>query len=67
MNLIAAVYRVSQNLKSDPGKRCQDYPIEKFSTYRDCDMDFVYNEMRTKYKFMPFWAANTLDEVTDFV
>ena len=55
------------NLESDPGKRCQDYPIEKFSTYRDCDMDFVYNEMRTKYKFMPFWAAKTLDEVTNFM
>ena len=55
------------HLKSDPGKHCQDYPIETFSNYRDCDMDFVYTEMRNHYKFMPFWAAKTLDEVTNFV
>ena len=55
------------NLKSDLGKHCQDYPIETFSNYRDCDMDFVYNEMRNQYKFMPFWAAKTLDEVTSSV
>ena len=54
------------NLKSDAGKNCEDYPTETFSNYRDCDMDFVYNEMRNQYKFMPFWAAKTLDEVTNF-
>ena len=55
------------NLKSDSGKNCEDYPTETFSSYRDCDMDFVYNEMRSQYKFMPFWAAKTLDEVTSSV
>ena len=53
------------HLKSDAGQNCEDYPTETFSSYRDCDMDFVYNEMRSQYKFMPFWAAKTLDEVTN--
>ena len=53
------------NLKSDSGKNCEDYPTKTFSSYKDCDMDFVYNKMRNQYKLMPFWAAKTLDEVTN--
>ena len=53
------------HLESDSGQNCKNYPSEKFSNYRQCDMDFVYNEMKNKYKIMPFWAAKTLDEVTN--
>ena len=53
------------HLESDSGQNCKNYPSEKFSNYRKCDMDFVYNEMKNKYKIMPFWAAKTLDEVTN--
>ena len=53
------------HLESDSGQNCKNYPSEKFSHYRKCDMDFVYNEMKNKYKIMPFWAAKTLDEVTN--
>ena len=53
------------HLESDSGQNCINYPSEKFSHYRKCDMDFVYNEMKNKYKIMPFWAAKTLDEVTN--
>ena len=52
------------SLKSDTAKQCQDYPTENFASYRDCDMDFVHDEMKNRYNFMPFWAAKTLDEVT---
>ena len=47
------------------GKGCRKYPTEKFLNYRECDMDFVYNEMKDKYKIMPFWAAKTLNDVTN--
>ena len=53
------------HLETDSGQNCKNYPSEKFSSYRKCDMDFVYNEMKNKYKIMPFWAAKTLDEVTN--
>ena len=49
----------------DSGKGCRKYPTEKFLNYRECDMDFVYNEMKDKYKIMPFWAAKTLNDVTN--
>ena len=53
------------NLESDSGQNCINYPTEKFPNYRECDMDFVYKEMKNNYKVMPFWAAKTLDEVTN--
>ena len=53
------------HLESDSGQNCINYPTEKFTNYRECDMDFVYKEMKNKYKVMPFWAAKTLDEVTN--
>ena len=48
----------------DEGVKCKRYPTTKFRSYRECDEDFVYNKMKTEYKIMPFWAARTLDEVT---
>ena len=53
------------HLEIDSGQNCKNYPSDNFSNYRECDMDFVYNEMKNKYKIMPFWAAKTLDEVTN--
>ena len=55
------------NLETDGGKHCTNYPTEKFASYRACDMDFVHNEMKNTYKIMPFWAAKTLDEVTNIL
>ena len=46
-------------------KICKDYPTNEFLSFNDCDMAFVYNEMKKKYKIMPFWAAKTLEEVTN--
>ena len=47
------------------GKGCRNYPTDKFLNYRECDLDFVYNEMKDKHKIMPFWAAKTLNDVTN--
>lgn len=51
------------DLETDKGKQCKDYPDQNFSSYRECDEDFVYNEVK-KYKIMPFWAAKNPDEIT---
>lgn len=46
-------------------QNCNDYPTEKYTTYNECDIDFVYNEMKNKFMIMPFWAAKNLEEVTN--
>ena len=53
------------NLDTDPGITCTHYPNKDYSSYRECDENFVYNEMKNNYKMMPFWAAKSLDEVTN--
>ena len=52
-------------LESGKAKGCKNYPTKQFSSFNDCDMDFVYNEMKVKYNVMPFWAAKSLNEVTN--
>ena len=52
------------DLETDKGKNCQKYPNENFSSYRECDENFVYNEVMEKYNMMPFWAAKNTDEIT---
>ena len=53
------------NLESDEGKHCRNYPNENFSSYRECDENFVYNEVVNNYNIMPFWAAKSIDEITE--
>ena len=55
------------NLEIDSGINCLNYPSKEFHSYRDCDEDYVYNQMKHTYKIMPFWAAKTLDEVTSLM
>ena len=52
------------HLEMESGINCMNYPSGDFSSYRDCDENFVYNEMKIKHNVMPFWAAKNLDEVT---
>ena len=55
------------NLEIDSGINCLDYPSKEFQSYRDCDEDYIYNQMKHTYKIMPFWAAKTFDEVTSLM
>lgn len=59
--------KISQQHSLESFSNCKNYSnyqTNGFTNYRECDEDFVYKEMKYKYKFMPFWAAKTLDEVT---
>ena len=63
------ILRIAQtiDLEEDPGSMCINYPTKAFTSFRDCDERFVYQEMKQKYNLMPFWAAKSLDEVTKLV
>ena len=52
------------DLETDKGKNCKDYPNKNFSSYQECDENFVYNEVEKNYNMMPFWAAKNIDAIT---
>ena len=52
------------DLETDKGKNCKNYPNKNFSSYRECDENYVYNEVVKNYNMMPFWAAKKIDEIT---
>ena len=55
------------NLESDPDKRCKNYPVGHYESYRECDEDYVYDFMKSQNHMMPFWATQSIDQVTKFV
>ena len=48
----------------DPDKNCKNYPYNNFSSYRECDEDFVYKEHLNRFKIFPFWVTENMQEVT---
>ena len=52
------------DLENDKRQSCLNYPNQKFASFRDCDENFVYNEIKNNYDIMPFWAAKWTDEIT---
>ena len=53
------------DLEMDSGANCRIYPNREFSSYHECDESYIYNEMKNTFNIMPFWAAKSLDEVTN--
>ena len=58
------VLSISQTIKSEQNfeDKCSNY--DSNYDYKACDEDFVYNEVKNHYNFMPFWATSNFDEVT---
>ena len=54
------------DVENRKGKECRFYPTQDFTSYRDCDEKFVYDQMKDNYNLMPFWAAKNVEEVTKF-
>ena len=52
------------HLETDEGKNCINYPNKNFKSFRECDENFVYHEIKENYNFMPFWAAKKVEEIT---
>ena len=47
----------------DEETNCINYPSQKFSSFQECDEDFIFGEMK-KIGVMPFWAAKDKKDVT---
>ena len=47
----------------DEETNCINYPSPKFSSFQECDEDFIFGEMK-KIGVMPFWAAKDKNDVT---
>ena len=60
-------FKISQkiHLEMETGIKCRNYPHDDFASYRECDENFVYKEMKNTYDLMPFWAATNDREVTN--
>ena len=58
--------KISQtvDIEADEGKACKNYPTQDFTSYRECDEQFVYDQMKNTFNLMPFWAANRAEEIT---
>ena len=44
----------------DPANPCANYPTEKYSSYADCDDDFIRRYLTPGFK--PFWSVDDLSE-----
>ena len=47
----------------DPANPCTNYPTEEFSSYADCDDQFVKRYLPPDLK--PFWAVDNISEATN--
>ena len=49
------ILRLSQTIhpEDDESKKCKDYPTNKFESYDECDMTYVYNQFR-RINLVPF-------------
>ena len=67
--LIKLIISISQSIFSeqDTLKKCRNYPIEDYKSYKECDEQFVYQDMRNIYKLIPFWATDNMNEVSSQV
>ena len=45
-------------------KPCQNYPSEEFESYEECDFKFVRESVKNQRNFTPFWATQSLLDVT---
>ena len=52
--------------EADEKKKCKNYPYDGFSTYQDCDEDFVLRKFNKIYHgdILPFWVAKDPEKVT---
>ena len=61
-----SIHSVSQEIDSelDEDKNCRNYPFGNFSSFKDCDDEFVKKEIK-KFDLIPFWATGKISAVTN--
>ena len=61
--------KIKKNIfvEEDPGKSCRNYPIPGFSSYRECDDEYMrarIKEAAPGMNLTPVWLTDNLEEVT---
>ena len=51
-------------VEEDPFIGCKDYPWEGFSSFDDCDKEFMQDWVTNKYNFLPFFMAKVESNAT---
>ena len=51
-------------LETDTERDCRTYPNSDYDSYRDCDEDFISQELTRDFGLTPFWATDNLSEIT---
>ena len=51
-------------VEDDPTIGCKDYPWEGFSSFDDCDKEFMQDWVTNKYNFLPFYMAKVESNAT---
>ena len=60
---LAYVYSQEEYSPEDPANPCANYPTEEYSSYSDCDDDFVRRALPPGLK--PFWTVDNISEATN--
>ena len=42
-----------------------NYPTEKYDSFGECDQRMVYHQVMDKFNIIPFWTAESLEEVSE--
>ena len=58
---------ITQTIDSefDIEKMCTNYPNDKYRKFKDCDNEFINQEV-LKLGLMPFWATKNISTATKF-
>ena len=63
---VKVLVKLSQVINTERNSKnpCSIYPTEQFASYGECDRIFFYEKVLQNFGLIPFWTANTLDDVT---
>ena len=59
------VYSQEEYSPEDPANPCTNYPTKEYSSYADCDDEFVRRSLPPGLK--PFWAVDDISEADDTI
>ena len=62
---LSYIHTIYQTIDSefDLEKNCRNYPNDEFTKYKDCDDEFMQQELE-EHGLMPFWATKDYNKVT---
>ena len=62
---LSYIHTIYQTIDSefDLEKNCRNYPNDEFAEYKDCDDEFMQQELEED-GLKPFWATNNFSSVT---